>query len=270
MVTWELVQLNRNGFRANPNGTGISGLVDEKAFFKPGRGASSPEVGGRGLDVDPEGMLGRGITTQYMEVMFIPAPIYLCRCLVPGIYLLFGVFCFVFRVFFLCLVLRIFFRVFCGSYFFVLRRGLIVARKACSWARYHATVLLPTPPLFMPRVLGVTCVCFSFFVFCLVVCALFLLCFVLFFGVFLMFFFVIACFFVVCVFLLRVTCYVCCVTGTCFVFTTRSSVLCVCFVFVFCVCVLCFCFSPQCCCSVSPLRKSVTNQTVQKPARRMG
>ena len=77
VVTWNLVRLNRNGFRANPNGTGISGLVDAKSFFNPECGAS-PQRGG-GLDDDSGGILGSVAMTQYMEVS-IPAPVYAAIC----------------------------------------------------------------------------------------------------------------------------------------------------------------------------------------------
>lgn len=77
VVTWDLVRLNRNGFRANPNGTGISGLVDANSFFNPECGAPPLDAGGSVRGDDSEDILDRVFTTRYMEVSMISPPLFM-------------------------------------------------------------------------------------------------------------------------------------------------------------------------------------------------
>lgn len=63
IVTWDLMHLNKNGFKFSPNGAGISGLVDPELFFNP---VYTSEVGGGDDGLEPT--LVNIVATQYVEV----------------------------------------------------------------------------------------------------------------------------------------------------------------------------------------------------------
>lgn len=63
VVTWDLMHLNKNGFKFSPHGAGISGLVDPELFFNP---VYTSREGGGGEGLEPT--LVNIVATQYVEV----------------------------------------------------------------------------------------------------------------------------------------------------------------------------------------------------------
>lgn len=61
-LAWDCIHLNKNGFSFAPNGTGLTGLVDEATFFNPVYTEDGKE------ERDLEKTLDKIIATQHVEV----------------------------------------------------------------------------------------------------------------------------------------------------------------------------------------------------------